>query len=136
MVGCTQGMLLCLDREHRMAYVLGEVLQFNSQDAALVCSVTPATHRKRLQRARSRLQTFMRGHCGLVDPANPCRCHRRVGAAIAHGRTGPSKLLFAARVEGLKRDMEAFTDAGAIFRSHPELRADSTIVDAVLRAIA
>jgi len=32
--------------------------------------------------------------------------------------------------------MEAFTDAGALFRSHPELRADSGIVDAVLRAIA
>ena len=32
----------------------------------------------------------------------------------------PSNLLFATRVEGLKRDMEAFTDAGAIFRSHPE----------------
>ena len=27
--------------------------------------------------------------------------------------------------------MEAFTDAGALFRSHPELRADSRIVDAV-----
>ncbi len=136
MVGCTQGMLLCLDREDRMAYVLGEVLQFSSQDAATVCSVTPAAYRKRLQRARSRLQAFMRGHCGLLDPANACRCHRRVGAAIAHGRADPSKLLFATRVEGLKRDMEAFTDAGAIFRSHPELRADSGIVDAVLRAIA
>ena len=29
MVGCTQGMLLCLDPEHRMAYVLGDVLQLN-----------------------------------------------------------------------------------------------------------
>ena len=26
MVGCTQGMLLCLDREQRMAYILGAVL--------------------------------------------------------------------------------------------------------------
>jgi RNA polymerase sigma factor (sigma-70 family) len=136
MIGCTQGMLLCLDREHRLAYVLGDVLSFSSQDAALACSVTPATHRKRLQRARSRLQAFMRGHCGLLDPANPCRCHRRIGAAIAHDRADPSNLLFATRVEGLKRDMEAFTDAGAIFRSHPELRADSNVVDAVMRAIA
>jgi RNA polymerase sigma factor (sigma-70 family) len=136
MVGCTQGMLLCLDRDHRMAYVLGDVLHFSSDDAAAACDITPATHRKRLQRARSRLQAFMRGHCGLLDPANACRCHRRVGAAIAQGRVDPSHLLFATRVEGLRRDMEAFTDAGAIFRSHPELRADSRIVDAVLHAIA
>jgi hypothetical protein len=78
----------------------------------------------------------MQGHCGLLNPANPCRCHRRIGAAIARGRADPANLLFATRVEGLKRDMEAFTDAGAIFRSHPELRADSAVVDAVLRAIA
>jgi hypothetical protein len=129
-------MLLCLDRDHRMAYVLGDVLHFSSDDAAAACDITPATHRKRLQRARSRLQAFMRGHCGLLDPANACRCHRRVGAAIAQGRVDPSHLLFATRVEGLRRDMEAFTDAGAIFRSHPELRADSRIVDAVLHAIA
>ena len=125
MVGCTQGMLLCLDREQRMAYVLGEVLQYTSEDAATLCGVTPAAFRKRLQRARARLQTFMRGHCGLLDPANACRCHRRVGAAIAHGRVDPSQPLFATRVEGLKRDMHAFTDAGAVFRSHPELRDDS-----------
>jgi RNA polymerase sigma factor (sigma-70 family) len=136
MVGCTQGMLLCLDREHRMAYVLGDVLHFTSPDAAAACDITPATHRKRLQRARSRLQAFMREHCGLLDSANACRCHRRVGAAIARGRADPAHLLFATRVEGLKRDMEAFTDAGAIFRSHPELRTDSRVVDAVLRAIS
>jgi RNA polymerase sigma factor (sigma-70 family) len=136
MVGCTQAMLLCLDRDHRMAYVLGEVLRYTSEEAATLCAVTPATFRKRLQRARARIQTFMRGHCGLLDPENSCRCHRRIGAAISHDRADPSNLLFATRVEGLKRDMQTFTDAAAIFRSHPKLRADSRIVDAVLRAIA
>ena len=29
-IGCTQGMLLCLDREHRLAYILGEVFEINS----------------------------------------------------------------------------------------------------------
>jgi RNA polymerase sigma factor (sigma-70 family) len=136
MIGCTQGMLLCVDREQRMAYVLGDVLHFSSDDAAAACDITPATHRKRLQRARSRLQAFMRGHCGLLDPANECRCHRRIGAAIAQHRADPSNLLYASRVVELRRDMEGFTDAGAIFRSHPDLRADSRVVDAVLRAIA
>ena len=135
-VGCTQGMLLCLDREHRMAYVLGEVLQFPSDDAAAACEITPAAFRKRLERARSRLSEFMRGHCGLVDPANPCRCRRRIGAAIVRGRLDPSDLLFARRVDTLKRDMERFSDAGAVFRSHPEIRAESRVVDAVVRAVA
>ena len=136
MVGCTQGMLLCLDREHRMAYVLGDVLQYPSEEAAELCGITPAAFRKRLQRARARIQTFMRGHCGLVDRANACRCHRRIGAAIARGRVDPGDLLFAGRVSALRRDMEAFTDAGAVFRSHPELRAAPGLVDSVMRAVA
>lgn len=135
-VGCTQGMLLCLDREHRMAYVLGEVLQFPSDEAAAACELTPAAFRKRLERARSRLSGFMRGHCGLVDPANPCRCRRRIGAAVVRGRLDPADLLFARRVSSLMRDMERFTDAGAVFRSHPEIRAESRVVDAVVRAVA
>jgi RNA polymerase sigma factor (sigma-70 family) len=136
MVGCTQGMLLCLDREHRVAYVLGEVLGFSSDEAADVCGIAPAAFRKRLQRARERIQQFMQGHCGLLDPSNACRCRRRVGAAIERGRVDPGDLLFAQRVDALKLDMERFTDAGAIFRSHPELRTPHELVDAVLRAVA
>jgi hypothetical protein len=119
-----------------MAYVLGEVLQFTSDEAAAICEIAPAAFRKRLQRARQRLQEFMRGHCGLIDPANVCRCHRRVGAAIAQERVDPEQLLFAQRVDALKRDMETFSDAGALFRSHPELRAAPRLVDAVMRAVA
>ena len=135
-VGCTQGMLLCLDRELRVAYVLGEVLGFSSEDAADVCAISPAAFRKRLERARSRLSEFMRGHCGLLDPANTCRCRRRIGAAAVNGRLDPTDLRFARRVDALKRDMETFTDAAAVFRSHPEIRSASRVVDAVLRAVA
>jgi hypothetical protein len=77
----------------------------------------------------------MEGNCGLIDPANACRCRRRVGAAIACGRVDPGNLLFARRVDELKLDMERFTDAGAIFRSHPELRTPPELVDAVVRAV-
>ena len=136
MVGCTQGMLLCLDREQRMAYVLGDVLGFSSDEAAEICEIAPAAFRKRLQRARERIQEFMRGHCGLLDADNACRCRRRVGGAIASGRVDPADLRFARRVGALKRDMERFTDAGAVFRSHPELREAPGLVDAVMRAVA
>jgi RNA polymerase sigma factor (sigma-70 family) len=136
MVGCTQGMLLCLDREHRVAYVLGEVLQLPSDEAAAICEITPPAFRKRLQRARERLQRFMEEHCGVLDPSNRCRCRRRIGAAIGRDRVDPEELLFVGRVDALKLEMQRFTDAGAIFRSHPELRTPPELVDAVLRAVA
>ena len=125
-VGCTQAMLLCLDREHRAAYVLGEVFELDSRDAAYALDVTPAAYRKRLQRARERVQSFMEGHCGIVDPANPCRCRRRIGAAIAGERVAPRALLFARR--GVA-DMERLHSAAAVMRSHPQARAPERIME-------
>jgi RNA polymerase sigma factor (sigma-70 family) len=94
-IGCTQAMLLCLDRDHRLAYLLGSVFGLGGEEAAYVLGVEPAAYRKRLQRARDRIRSFMAGHCGLVDPANPCRCRRRLGRAVAAGRVDPGNLLFA-----------------------------------------
>ena len=119
-----------------IAYVLGEVLQLPSDEAAAICEITPPAFRKRLQRARERLQRFMEEHCGVLDPSNACRCRRRIGAAIGRGRVDPAELLFVERVDALKLEMQRFTDAGAIFRSHPELRTPPELVDAVLRAVA
>jgi RNA polymerase sigma factor (sigma-70 family) len=65
-IGCTQGMLLCLDREHRIAYVIGEVFELSSEEAAAVLGISAAAYRKRLSRAREKLRAFMANHCGLV----------------------------------------------------------------------
>src|SRR5439155_22091483 len=35
-VGCTLGMLLCLDRIHRITYILGEILEIDSKDGASI----------------------------------------------------------------------------------------------------
>lgn len=38
-IGCTIGMLQCLDRPHRLAYILGEILELSGPDAAEVLHV-------------------------------------------------------------------------------------------------
>jgi len=95
-VGCTHAMMLCLDREHRLSYVLGEVFELRSQDAAWVAGTTAAAHRQRLARARRRIRAFMEGNCGLVDAGNACRCARRVPTAVAKGRVDPERLALPA----------------------------------------
>ena len=55
-IGCTRGMLLCLDREERLAYILGDVFELRSDEAGLVLDISPAAFRKRLSRARERLR--------------------------------------------------------------------------------
>ncbi len=52
MLGCTHGMLLCLDRPHRITYILSEVLDISSQQGAYILDISPAAYRKRLSRAR------------------------------------------------------------------------------------
>lgn len=87
---CTMAMLLCLDRAHRAAYVLGDVLEFEHGVAADVLEITPGTYRKRLSRARARVQDFTAKTCGLASPTAPCSCRKRLPAAIAMGRIGSS----------------------------------------------
>lgn len=94
-IGCTLAMLMCLDRNHRLAYILGEIVELDHREAAEVLEITPAAFRKRLSRARSSITSFMISRCGLANPANACRCRRRVAPAIQLGRVDPANLRFA-----------------------------------------
>jgi RNA polymerase sigma factor (sigma-70 family) len=124
-IGCTHAMLQCLDREHRAAYVLGEILELPSRDAAAVMGIGDAACRKRTQRARERIVAFMAGHCGLVDEANACRCARRTQAAQRSGHVRRDALLFAdvapwrADVNAHVLELSALQRALAMYRAHP-----------------
>jgi RNA polymerase sigma factor (sigma-70 family) len=94
-IGCTLGMLQCLDRPHRLAYVLGEILDLPAPEAADSLGLEPAAFRKRLQRAREAIEDFTRLHCGLVSDTAACACNRRVPVAVQLGRVQPQALHFA-----------------------------------------
>ncbi len=83
---CTGAMLLCLDRPHWVAYVLGEILELPGPMAAEIVGVNAPTFRKRLSRARSDIRGFMASNCGLTSESAACRCHRRVNRAVELGR--------------------------------------------------
>lgn len=143
-IGCTQGMLLCLEREDRIAYVLGDVLGLEGGVAADVLGITAAAFRKRLSRARQRLREFMRAHCGLVSEKAACRCARRVQRAVEVGRVTPGTLLFAGRAERRPRalpvlaevrEMEELHDIAAVFRSHPDYAAPARLLTSVRRVL-
>jgi len=143
-IGCTTAMLLCLDREHRLAYVLGEIVELDHREAAEVLEVAPATYRKRLSRARERITTFMMSHCGLTNPASACRCRRRVEAAVKLGRVDADHLLFASSLAQAKRfpqvlaairDLEETRRAAALYRSHPDPEPSEAFISWLRRTI-
>jgi len=94
MVACTTGMLLCLDREQRLTYILGEIFAVTDAVAAEVLEISCDNFRQRLARARRDLRNFMNDKCGLVNPANPCRCAKKTRGFIDAGDVNPENLLF------------------------------------------
>ncbi|MCI0549996.1 MAG: RNA polymerase sigma factor, partial [Anaerolineae bacterium] len=68
-IGCMQAMLLCLKREERAIYVLGEIISITDQEGAAIFDITAQAYRKRLSRARTAIREFMQRKCGLFNPA-------------------------------------------------------------------
>jgi RNA polymerase sigma factor (sigma-70 family) len=128
MIACTSGMLLCLDRQQRLAYILGEILAVSDIVAAEVLELTPENFRQRLARARRDLHNFMNDKCGLVNPANPCRCAKKTRGFIEAGHVDPHNLVFARdrllqvreAVPGMYQTIKTLDDQYAqIYREHP-----------------
>jgi len=94
-IGCTSGMLLCLDREQRLIYVLGEIFGVSDSIGAELLEISRDNFRQKLSRARRDLHNFMQNQCGLINKANPCRCAKKTQAFMRAGYIDPANLLFA-----------------------------------------
>lgn len=143
-ISCTAGMLMCLDREQRITYILGEVFKINHRTGAEVLGISPDNFRQRLSRARADLHAWMHRKCGLVNPDNPCRCPKKTRGFIAAGWVDPDKLQFNADYTRTVREVAAAeAEAGFdlvdklsrdVFGEHPfqEPPGAGRIVEAVL----
>jgi hypothetical protein len=132
MISCTSGMLLCLDREQRLTFILGAIFGVSDTVAAELLEITPDNFRQRLARARRDLRNFMNDKCGLVNHANPCRCAKKTRGFIQAGHVDPQNLLFVReRVcevrEAAPKVHEAINTldgkCAEIFRGHPFYKA-------------
>ena len=119
-VGCLSAMLLCLSREQRIAYVLGNVFELSDTVAAEILDITPEAYRKRLSRARADLHAFMTDKCGLVREENPCRCVNKTTAFIKAGFVDAGRLKFHRDYHQRIQDV-ASSQAGSVFRSATEV---------------
>ena len=114
-VACTTAMLQCLDRPHRLAYILGELMDFSGPEAAEALGIPAALFRKRLQHARRAILEFTRTHCGLVSDTAACRCNRRVSSAMIASPVESQPVQFAGR-------STSFAETRALVRQVDEAR--------------
>ncbi len=128
-VGCTAAMLICLDREQRIVFILGEILEVDHNLGSEILNISKDNFRQKLTRARKDLYTFMREKCGLVNKSNPCRCRKKTRAFIEAGWVDPDNLQFNSNY--IKRVYEVVgkrqgkdcdvldVDYEEIYKSHP-----------------
>ncbi len=93
-VSCMSGMLLCLDREQRLIYILGAIFQVTDKIGAEIMDISRDNFRQKLSRARKQLFSFMHNKCGLMNRDNPCSCEKKTKVLIDSGYVNPKKMLF------------------------------------------
>jgi RNA polymerase sigma factor (sigma-70 family) len=130
---CTSMMLQCLDREHRLAFVLGEMLELSGEEAAAALDLAPDAYRKRLSRARTRMTEFVSKQCGLADESLPCSCTKLGGFAVRQGYIDPSRLTWVKRARPKDRahvaELDALERAVEVFRALPDIDAPAKLAD-------
>jgi hypothetical protein len=140
MMVCTHVILICLNRDLRVTYILGEVLEIPSEEGAAILEITPAAFRKRLSRARTQIRNAMLATCGLINPGNRCRCASLAPYFVKTGWIRPDKLLFAAHPRykgeiGVRaaelEQMDERDRVAALFRSQPDYVAPAALLENV-----
>jgi RNA polymerase sigma factor (sigma-70 family) len=128
---CMQGFQQCLDRDHRIAFVLGAVMEVSGAQGAYILDIAPAAFRKRLSRARARLHEFMSNRCGMMNPNNSCRCGAVVKVSgqadapdhkLRHSILGPDQKPRKELAESLKQ-MEEMARMSTLFKTYAEMAA-------------
>ncbi|MDN5204530.1 RNA polymerase sigma factor [Fulvivirgaceae bacterium BMA10] len=137
-VSCTHGLLHCLNPANRLIYVLGDVLDLNSKEAAEILEITPSSFRKQLSRSRERIKNFLTAKCGLVNPNNSCRCKRKIDFLIDSKMIDPHALRFANHTKrsiDMMQKIEFLDKTLSVFRSVPIIGAPNGIMKEVRQTI-
>ena len=144
-VSCIMGLLLCLDREHRIAFLISDVFDVTGEEGAAVMGVTPETFRKRLSRARKSLSGFLGKNCSLVASGASCSCANHASAKIRKGETDASRFMYAAHQrqclndEALLRairEMDDLNRLGTIYGNYPGIAAPADLTRRIMDIIA
>lgn len=123
-ISCTYGMLLCVPRPQRAAYLLGDVIGLTDAEGAEVLGCGRSAFRQRVSRARRTLRRVIDNRCGLVDPANPCTCGRQIAASEAAGILSRDHLALAGHareevrvwIEPAARQLDDLVAIGDLYR--------------------
>jgi len=141
-ISCMSGMLMCLDREQRLIYVMGDIFKIDHKTGSEIFNVSIDNYRQKLSRARKDLFNFMNDNCSLVNKNNPCTCSKKTKGFIKLGFVNPENLEFnnnfvetifdklAEKSDELDSVNEEYHTR--LFQNHPFEEKPITILDEIL----
>lgn len=134
-LSCMKGMLLCLDREQRLIFIMGELFEFSDSIGSEIMEITKENFRVKLHRAKKQLYDFMDNKCGLVNKNNPCRCAKKTTSFIKSGYVDPFNFHFqkeriATVAEISDKNLKTYNtlvleDYKTIYQEHPYIQSPS-----------
>ena len=144
MIKCMSGMLMCIPREDRLLYILGDLFKVDHNLGAVLFNISKENFRKKLSRTRKDLRQWMNNKCGLVNKENPCRCRKKTKGFIERGIVDPKNLIwdkdFTQRINAYSTDnlQETLRSSDAIYarlyQNHPfkESTATKEVIEDIL----
>ena len=141
---CMSGMIMCLNREQRLMFVLGDLFGIDHNLGAEIFGISKQNFRVKLHRARTDLSNFMNNKCGLIDPKNPCRCPKKAKVMKDMGVLTESTFKFKTNYKSKIADyaensLDEATDKVnskylKFLRDHPAKDVfDSSIIDEIIK---
>lgn len=128
-IRCMSGMLLCLSREQRLIYILGDTFGIDHNIGADIFGISKQNFRVKLHRTRKDLYNYMNNKCGLVNKNNPCRCPKKAKTLKKMGFLDEKNMVFNVKTKTTINDYvgaEHLNLMGLIdekysklFRAHP-----------------
>ena len=146
-LSCTTAMLLSMDRDHRIAFVLGVVFELDGNTCSEILNITPTTFRKRLERARHKLDGWMQRQCGLVNASAGCSCIRQVVIATENNHIDPANLMYSEHpvttqtegylsMDGLRSTSDQALVFARVLLDHPNYCAPKPVTENLRSMIA
>ncbi len=121
--GCTLAMLQCLSRDLRMVFILGSILKIKSNIACEIIEISPENFRKRLEKSRKLMRSFLNSNCGVYNTKNKCRCNKRINSSIACGIITKGHLNFVDNIEVYNNEMEELDSMSGIYQNHGNFKS-------------
>ena len=141
---CMQGLLQCLDTDHRLAYILGSTMGLTGPEGSIILEISPVAFRKRLSRARESLRDFLTAHCDLFDTKNKCNCSAQAMSAVEKDYIKPERLRFRGQpcfensdpdVETKLAALDSMSREVALMQMNQEFQAPETFIKGIKQII-